>query len=146
MGAPEGDAGKKASGEGWFLTVTLVEGDSIGGANLRDLADPYVVFTCNGKTRTSSVKLQSIKPKWNGELPHLSRGASAAELLASGSPLFDTFEDVLLVMEVVELFEYQGLVCHSEHCPWVPDSDLLCRDTDLRRVRGRAVDDGSRAV
>ncbi|KAI8543778.1 hypothetical protein RHMOL_Rhmol08G0244800 [Rhododendron molle] len=27
--------------------------------------DPYVVFTCNGRTRTSSVKLQTLDPQWN---------------------------------------------------------------------------------
>jgi len=31
-----------------------------------ELFDPYVVFTCNGKTRTSSVKLQAQDPQWNG--------------------------------------------------------------------------------
>lgn len=36
-------------------------------ADVTGFSDPYVVFTCNGKTRTSSVKLQTLNPEWNGE-------------------------------------------------------------------------------
>ncbi|CAI7773222.1 unnamed protein product, partial [Closterium sp. NIES-54] len=61
-----GDHGKKAEGEGWLLTVTLVQGEGVGEAGgLGGKSDPYVVFTCNGKTRTSSVKLQTNRPVWN---------------------------------------------------------------------------------
>ncbi|CAI5506178.1 unnamed protein product [Closterium sp. Naga37s-1] len=63
----KGDHGKKAVGEGWLLTVSLVEGESIGDAGVVMKADPFVVFACSGKTRTSSVKLQTNMPKWNGE-------------------------------------------------------------------------------
>jgi len=28
-------------------------------------SDPYVVFTCNGKTKTSSIKFQTLEPQWN---------------------------------------------------------------------------------
>jgi Ca2+-dependent lipid-binding protein len=37
-------------------------------ADVTGFSDPYVVFTCNGKTRTSSVKLQTLNPEWNGRL------------------------------------------------------------------------------
>ncbi|KAJ7558764.1 hypothetical protein O6H91_04G054800 [Diphasiastrum complanatum] len=59
-----GDHGVKAKGEGWLLTVTLLEGDSLQPLENSRSADPYVMFTCNGKTRTSSVKLQTPNPQW----------------------------------------------------------------------------------
>ncbi|CAI7778754.1 unnamed protein product, partial [Closterium sp. NIES-53] len=85
-----GDHGKKAEGEGWLLTVTLVQGEGVGEAGgLGGKSDPYVVFTCNGKTRTSSVKLQTNRPVWN-------------EVLS-----FDAFEDPPSTLDV-EIFDYDG--------------------------------------
>lgn len=60
------DHGVKAQGDGWVLTVALIEGVNIASLESTGFCDPYVVFTCNGKTRTSSVKLQSCDPQWNG--------------------------------------------------------------------------------
>lgn len=60
------DHGVKAQGDGWVLTVALIEGINIASLDSTGLSDPYVVFTCNGKTRTSSVKLQTHDPQWNG--------------------------------------------------------------------------------
>lgn len=63
------DHGVKAQGDGWVLTVALIEGSNLASTNpieLPDGPDPYAVFTCNGKTRTSSVKLQTLNPQWNG--------------------------------------------------------------------------------
>ncbi|KAL1533004.1 C2 and GRAM domain-containing protein [Salvia divinorum] len=57
--------GVKAQGDGWVLTVALIEGSNLASTNLTEVPDPYVVFTCNGKTRTSSVKLQTLDPQWN---------------------------------------------------------------------------------
>lgn len=56
----------KAQGDGWLTSVTLVEGENIA---LPDSGtpSPYVVFTCNGKDRTSSVKLRTTHPTWRGE-------------------------------------------------------------------------------
>ncbi|KAL2482549.1 C2 and GRAM domain-containing protein [Forsythia ovata] len=59
------DHGVKAQGDGWVLTVALIEGVNLNSLNPTELVDPYVVFTCNGKTRTSSVKLQTLDPQWN---------------------------------------------------------------------------------
>lgn len=56
----------KAQGDGWVLTVALVEGANLASASPAELPDPYVVFTCNGRSRTSSVKLQTPDPQWNG--------------------------------------------------------------------------------
>lgn len=68
------DHGVKAQGDGWLLTVALIEGSSIAAVDSSALSDPYVVFTCNGKTRTSSIKFQKTDPLWNGEfcrIPYL---------------------------------------------------------------------------
>ncbi|XP_063945755.1 uncharacterized protein LOC108215303 isoform X4 [Daucus carota subsp. sativus] len=59
----KGDHGITTEGEGWSLTVVLLEGINL--AAIR-LSDPYVVFSCNGKTRSSSIKFQKSDPRWNG--------------------------------------------------------------------------------
>uniref|UniRef100_A0A0D9YNU8 C2 and GRAM domain-containing protein n=1 Tax=Oryza glumipatula TaxID=40148 RepID=A0A0D9YNU8_9ORYZ len=59
------DHGVKAHGDGWLLTVALIEGSGVVGSGTPGLPDPYVVFTCNGKRKTSSVKFQTSEPKWN---------------------------------------------------------------------------------
>ncbi|KAL1559971.1 C2 and GRAM domain-containing protein-like isoform X1 [Salvia divinorum] len=59
------DHGIKAQGDGWLLTVALVEGSNLAAVDSSGYSDPYVVFTCNGKTRTSSIKFQKSKPHWN---------------------------------------------------------------------------------
>ncbi|KAF9591666.1 hypothetical protein IFM89_005538, partial [Coptis chinensis] len=56
---------RKAQGDGWLLTVALIEGSSLAAADATGFSDPYVVFTCNGKTRTSSIKFQKAGPQWN---------------------------------------------------------------------------------
>jgi hypothetical protein len=61
------DHGVKANGDGWLLTVALIEGSGIVGAGTPGLPDSYVVFMCNGKKKTSSVKFQASEPKWNGK-------------------------------------------------------------------------------
>lgn len=57
----------KAQGNGWLLTVALLEGSNLAAVDSSGFCDPYVVFTCNGKTRTSSIKFQKSGPQWNGE-------------------------------------------------------------------------------
>lgn len=61
------DHGIKAQGDGWLLTVALIEGSNLASVDSSGFCDPYVVFTCNGKTRTSSIKFQKSNPLWNGE-------------------------------------------------------------------------------
>lgn len=60
------DHGVKAQGDGWLLTVALIEGNSIASVHSCGLSDPFVVLTCNGKTKTSSIKFQTANPEWNG--------------------------------------------------------------------------------
>ncbi|XP_057804274.1 C2 and GRAM domain-containing protein At5g50170 isoform X2 [Salvia miltiorrhiza] len=83
------DHGIKAQGDGWVLTVALIEGSNLASPNPTEVADPYVVFTCNGKTRTSSVKLQTLDPQWN-------------EMLE-----FDAIEEPPSVLDV-EVFNFEG--------------------------------------
>ncbi|KAK6917894.1 VASt domain [Dillenia turbinata] len=59
------DHGVKAQGDGWLLTVALIEGSNIAAVDSSGYSDPYVVFTCKGKTRTSSIKFQKSDPHWN---------------------------------------------------------------------------------
>lgn len=59
-----GDHGVKATGDGWLLTVALLEATSLPPVSCGSV-DPYVVFSCNGITRTSSVQLQTQEPQWN---------------------------------------------------------------------------------
>jgi len=60
------DHGVKAHGDGWLLTVALIEATGITATGSSDLFDLYVVFTCNAKRKTSSIKFQTSDPKWNG--------------------------------------------------------------------------------
>jgi hypothetical protein len=60
-----GDHGVKANGDGWLLTVALLEATSLPPVSCGSV-DPYVVFSCNGITKSSSVQLQTQEPQWNG--------------------------------------------------------------------------------
>ncbi|KAJ0081669.1 hypothetical protein Patl1_09653 [Pistacia atlantica] len=59
------DHGVKAQGDGWLLTVALIKGNNLAAVDSSGFCDPYVVFTCNGKCRTSSIKFQQCDPLWN---------------------------------------------------------------------------------
>ncbi|KZV30965.1 hypothetical protein F511_31142 [Dorcoceras hygrometricum] len=83
------DHGVKAQGDGWLLTVALIEGSSFAAVDSSGFSDPYVVFTCNGKTRTSSIKFQKSDPLWN-------------EIFE-----FDAMDDPPSVLEV-EVFDFDG--------------------------------------
>ncbi|XP_028100497.1 C2 and GRAM domain-containing protein At5g50170 [Camellia sinensis] len=83
------DHGIKAQGDGWVLTVALIEGMNLASMDPTGLPDPYVVFSCNGKTRTSSVKLQAPDPQWH-------------EILE-----FDAAEEPPSVLDV-EVFDFDG--------------------------------------
>eukprot|EP00850_Spirogloea_muscicola_P012524 SM000081S22658 [mRNA] locus=s81:346260:352232:- [translate_table: standard] len=90
-----GDHGLKANGEGWLVTVTLLEGQSLAAAGLTGISDPYITFTCNGKSRTSSVKLQTLNPTWN-------------EILE-----FDAMDDAPSTLSL-EVFDYEGPFAQAE--------------------------------
>ncbi|XP_021888862.1 C2 and GRAM domain-containing protein At5g50170 isoform X3 [Carica papaya] len=83
------DHGLKAQDAGWVLTVALIEGRNIPSLESTGFSDPYVVFTCNGKTKTSSVKLQAQDPQWN-------------EILE-----FDSMEELPSVLNM-EVFYFDG--------------------------------------
>ncbi|OIW13880.1 hypothetical protein TanjilG_31769 [Lupinus angustifolius] len=83
------DHGIKAQGDGWLLTVALIEGNNLASVNSTGFSDPYVVFTCNGKTRTSSIKFQKSDPLWN-------------EIFE-----FDAMDDPPSVLDV-EVYDYDG--------------------------------------
>ncbi|XP_010942889.1 C2 and GRAM domain-containing protein At1g03370 [Elaeis guineensis] len=59
------DHGLKAQGDGWLLTIALIEGSNLAAVDSSGYSDPYVVFTCNGKNKTSSIKFQTLEPQWN---------------------------------------------------------------------------------
>jgi hypothetical protein len=48
------------------MTVTLIEGENFTVTEANTFTNPFVVFTCNGKRRTSSVKLRTPNPNWCG--------------------------------------------------------------------------------
>ncbi|XP_039689945.1 C2 and GRAM domain-containing protein At1g03370 isoform X3 [Medicago truncatula] len=83
------DHGIKAQGDGWLLTVALIEGSNIAAVDSGGLCNPYVVFTCNGKTRSSSIKFQKSNPSWN-------------EIFE-----FDAMDDPPSVLEV-EVYDFDG--------------------------------------
>ncbi|XP_062225922.1 C2 and GRAM domain-containing protein At5g50170 [Phragmites australis] len=82
------DHGVKANGEGWLLTVALLEATCLPPVSCGSV-DPYVVFSCNGITRTSSVQLRIQKPQWN-------------EIME-----FDAMEEPPAVLDV-EVFNFDG--------------------------------------
>ncbi|PIM98491.1 putative protein, contains GRAM domain [Handroanthus impetiginosus] len=83
------DHGVKAQGDGWLLTVALIEGRNLAAVDSSGFSDPYAVFTCNGKTRTSSIKFQKSDPLWN-------------EIFE-----FDAMDDPPSVLDV-EVFDFDG--------------------------------------
>ncbi|KAK4259178.1 hypothetical protein QN277_005535 [Acacia crassicarpa] len=83
------DNGIKAQGDGWLLTIALIEGSNLAAVDSSGFSDPYVVFTCNGKTRTSSIKFQKSDPQWN-------------EIFE-----FDAMDDPPSVLEV-EVYDFEG--------------------------------------
>ncbi|XP_010442497.1 PREDICTED: C2 and GRAM domain-containing protein At5g50170-like [Camelina sativa] len=83
------DHGVKANGKGWILTIALIKGTNLASVEATEIFDPYVVFTCNGKTRTSSVKLQAQDPQWNEVIE------------------FDAMEEPPSVLDV-EVFDFDG--------------------------------------
>ncbi|KAK8350936.1 hypothetical protein V6Z12_A06G242000 [Gossypium hirsutum] len=84
------DHGVKAQGNGWLLTVALIEGSNLATVDSSGYCDPYVVFTCNGKSRTSSIKFQKSSPQWN-------------EIFE-----FDAMEEPPSVLDI-EVFDFDGL-------------------------------------
>ncbi|KAH7306526.1 hypothetical protein KP509_22G016900 [Ceratopteris richardii] len=89
------DHGVKAKGDGWLLTVTLVCAKNLPGLVEGTGPDPFVVFTCSGKARTSSVKLQTYNPKWGERFE------------------FDATEELPSTMNV-EVFNFEGPFTEAE--------------------------------
>ncbi|XP_051203659.1 C2 and GRAM domain-containing protein At1g03370 [Lolium perenne] len=83
------DHGVKAKGNGWLLTVALIDGANLAATKSSGYSDPYVVFTCNGKTKTSSIKFHTLRPQWN-------------EIFE-----FDAMEDPPSVMEI-NVYDFDG--------------------------------------
>ncbi|KAF9589734.1 hypothetical protein IFM89_028643 [Coptis chinensis] len=83
------DHGVKAQGEGWLLTIALIEGYSLAAVDSTGFSDPYIIFTCNGKTKTSSIKFQKLDPQWNEVFE------------------FDAMDEPPSVMDV-EVFDFEG--------------------------------------
>jgi len=89
------------------LTIALIEGSSVVSAGTPGLPDPYVVFTCNGKRKTSSVKYQTSEPKWNGkhrfwvEFPLTLKIKLALDLLRICL--------ILLFFNSIEIFEFDAM-------------------------------------
>ena len=128
-----GDHGVKAQGNGWLMTVTLIEGENLSPTEQSGFANSYVVFTCSGKRRTSSVKLRTLNPRWRGTLrlhlsffisiwvlPALCRKAVKNPklticLFASIAEIFefDATEDPPSTMDV-EVFDYDGPFSDAE--------------------------------
>ncbi|CAI9277507.1 unnamed protein product [Lactuca saligna] len=69
--------------------VALIKGNKLPPLDCSGFLDPFVVLTCNGKTRTSSFKLQTLDPQLN-------------EILE-----FDVAEEPLLLLNV-EVFGFDG--------------------------------------
>lgn len=84
-----GDHGVKAKGDGWLLTVALIDGTNLAATKSSGYSDPYVVFTCNGQTKTSSIKFHTLEPQWN-------------EIFE-----FDAMEDPPSVMEI-NVYDFDG--------------------------------------
>jgi len=84
-----GDHGVKAQGDGWLLTVALMEGTNLAATKSSGYSDPYVVFTCNGKTKTSLINFHTLDPQWN-------------EIFE-----FDAMEDPPSVMEI-HVYDFDG--------------------------------------
>ncbi|KAL8159035.1 hypothetical protein V2J09_000572 [Rumex salicifolius] len=83
------DHGVKAQGDGWVVTVAIIEAVNLAALESSGSSDPFVVLTCSGKTRTSSVQLQTCAPLWN-------------EILE-----FDAMEEPPSVLDV-EVFDFDG--------------------------------------
>ncbi|KAE9608533.1 putative C2 domain, GRAM domain, VASt domain-containing protein [Lupinus albus] len=102
------DHGLKAHGDGWIVTVALIDGVDLASLESAGLSDPYVIFTCNGQTRSSSVKLQTADPQWNGFDPitcYLSEPSLLQlEYILTG---FDAMEEPPSVLGV-EVFDFDG--------------------------------------
>jgi Ca2+-dependent lipid-binding protein len=77
------------------MTVTLIEGENFTVTEANTFTNPFVVFTCNGKRRTSSVKLRTPNPNW-------------CEIFE-----FDAMEDPPSTMDV-EVFDYDGPFSEAE--------------------------------
>ncbi|CAM6094736.1 unnamed protein product [Calypogeia fissa] len=110
-----GDHGVKAQGAGWLLTVTLVEAQDLYSIDADGSCDPYVVFTCNGKIRTSSVILGSFNPEWKEVYE------------------FDATEDPPSTLDI-EVFDYDGPFAEAESLGHTAINFLKSKSNDYADV------------
>lgn len=110
-----GDHGVKAHGDGWLLTVALIEGSNLAAVDSSGFCDPYVVFTCNGKTKTSSIKFQKSSPQWN-------------EIFE-----FDAMDDPPSVLEV-EVYDFDGPFDEATSLGHAEINFVRCNISDLADV------------
>ncbi|XP_040367988.1 C2 and GRAM domain-containing protein At5g50170 isoform X2 [Rosa chinensis] len=100
------DHGVKSQGDGWVLTVALLEGTNLASLDSSGFSDPYVVFTSNGKTRTSSVRLQTTDPQWNdmwvsleGKLAQSSQSKLHLRIFLDNNKGHETIKEYMTKME-----------------------------------------------
>lgn len=99
------DHGIKAQGEGWLLTVALIEGSNLAAVDSHGFSDPYAVFTCNGKTRTSSIKFQKSDPLWNGIFSHKFTGIVYNRICV----LYHWLNYLVGILSLPEIFEFDAM-------------------------------------
>ncbi|KAJ9163797.1 hypothetical protein P3X46_023428 [Hevea brasiliensis] len=100
------DHGIKAQGNGWILTVALIEGTNLASLDSTGFSDPYVVFTCN---------VLLVKLFWN-------YNAHALE--------FDAMEEPPSVLDV-EVFDFDGPFDQSTSLGHAEINFLKCTSTEL---------------
>ncbi|KAI8543766.1 hypothetical protein RHMOL_Rhmol08G0243700 [Rhododendron molle] len=138
----ENDNGIKAQGERWVLTVALINETNFALSEPTGFPDPYVVFTCNGRRRTSSVKLQSngidnhgfVEDKNSDSGPEIPNCKRAAGRRWKMKLLLEMFEAGDVQYKVMGNFCCQGDVTMAwEHVkPDVSDSSILLMQVYVR--------------
>ncbi|KAF2293272.1 hypothetical protein GH714_040645 [Hevea brasiliensis] len=100
------DHGIKAQGNGWILTVALIEGTNLASLDSTGFSDPYVVFTCN---------VLLVKLFWNYN----------AHVLE-----FDAMEEPPSVLDV-EVFDFDGPFDQATSLEHAEINFLKCTSTEL---------------
>lgn len=119
--------------------MALIEGTNLASLDSTGFSDPYVVFTCNGKTRTSSVKLQTSNPQWNGEafillyiLIHILHCLLVKPFWNYNSDIleFDAMEEPPSVLDL-EVFDFDGPFDQATSLGHAEINFLKCTSTEL---------------
>eukprot|EP00899_Mesostigma_viride_P016181 jgi/Mesvir1/24564/Mv21897-RA.2 len=59
-----GDVGRYSQGVGWVVSVVVVEATDLRGADFTSLSDPFVELVLGKQHRQTSVKVQTLQPRW----------------------------------------------------------------------------------